>query len=87
MYFVYLLECADGTIYTGITTDVERRLREHQAKKGGSYTRSHGATQMIYREKCRTRSRALRREAEIKSWPRQRKMALAATLLTNIAGT
>ncbi len=76
-YFVYLLKCKDGSIYTGITTDVERRFREHKNKKGGHYTSSHGALKMIHTEQHPTRSAALKREAEIKSWCREKKMKLA----------
>src|SRR4051812_38345355 len=78
MYFVYLLLCKDGSIYTGITTDVARRLEQHKAGKGGAYTRSHGAKKMLYTEKKRNRSFALKREAEIKRWPRAKKLLLRA---------
>ena len=76
MYFVYLLQCCDKSIYTGITTDVQRRFREHKAGKGGAYTSSHPVTKIIYTEKYKTRSKALKREAEIKSWPRKKKIDL-----------
>jgi putative endonuclease len=78
-YFVYLLQCRDGSVYTGITTDVERRFLEHQSKKGGRYTASHDAWRIIYIETRRERSDALKREAEIKSWRRKKKMALSAS--------
>ena len=77
-YFVYLLECADTSIYTGITTDVDRRFAEHKKGTGARYTRAHGARKMLYAECHKTRSAALKREAEIKRWPRKRKMALAS---------
>lgn len=76
MYQVYLLEMSDGTIYTGITTDVERRFKEHGDGKGGHYTRSRKAVRILYTEACKDRSAALKREAEIKSWPREKKVAL-----------
>jgi putative endonuclease len=76
MYYVYLLCCKDKSLYTGITTDVERRFKEHRAGTGGHYTRSHIAERMVYREKAATRSDALKREAEIKSWSREKKMRL-----------
>jgi putative endonuclease len=79
-YFLYLLECSDKSIYTGITTDVARRLREHKdagGKLGARYTRAHGAVKIIYSEAFKTRSAALKREAEIKKWPRKKKLALA----------
>lgn len=76
VYFVYILQCADKTLYTGITTDVVRRLAEHKAGDGGHYTRAHGAKKMVYREKCTDRSAALKREAAIKKLPRKNKLAL-----------
>lgn len=78
MYFVYLLQCADGSIYTGITTDVRRRFEEHKNKKGGHYTSSHPAESIVYTENYATRSQALKREAEIKRWPRVKKLDLFA---------
>ena len=65
MYFIYLLECADNSIYTGITTDVERRFSEHAEGKASHYTRAHGAVKILYTEECENRSEALKREAEI----------------------
>lgn len=76
MYFVYLLQCKDESIYTGITTDVARRFEEHKNGEGGHYTRSKGAVKILYVEKKRNRSSALKREAEIKRWPRQKKLKL-----------
>ena len=75
-YFLYLLECADKSLYTGITTDLKRRLKQHQNKKGGAYTASHRAQKIVYTEKFKTRSDALKREIEIKSWPRKKKLIL-----------
>lgn len=74
-YYVYLLECADKSIYTGITTDVVRRLKEHKEGVGSHYTRAHGAKRMLYSEQQPSRSAALKREAEIKRWPRAKKLA------------
>lgn len=79
MYYVYLLECEDGSIYTGITTDIKRRLKEHKDKIGGHYTRSHGAKKILYSEKYKNRSEASKREAEIKRWPRLKKLKLIKT--------
>lgn len=78
-YFVYLLECNDKSIYTGITTDLKRRLSEHKNKTGGHYTRAHGAKKILYSEKYRTRSAALRREVKIKHWPRREKLKLVTS--------
>ena len=76
MYFVYLLRCKDGSLYTGITTDLERRLEEHKNGTGAKYTRGKKAGRIVYSEKKRNRSTASKREAEIKSWTRAEKLAL-----------
>lgn len=76
MYFVYILECADKTLYTGITTDVARRLQEHKSGAASHYTHSRGAKRMLYSEEHPTRSAALVREAAIKKLPRRNKLAL-----------
>ncbi len=76
-YFVYILECADTTLYTGITTNLDRRLKEHQGKKGARYTRAHGALKIIYSEVHLSQSQALKREAKIKKMRRVQKIALA----------
>jgi len=76
MYFVYILQCADSSLYTGITTDLKRRLAEHKNKKGGHYTSARRVQKMVYSELHPNRSAALRREAEIKRWPRAKKLAL-----------
>ena len=76
MYFVYLLECKDKTIYTGITTDIDRRLEEHKKGIGARYTRGHKAGSIVYIERKRNRSTASKREAEIKSWTRAKKLIL-----------
>lgn len=75
-YFVYILECLDGTLYTGITTDLKRRFAEHRSGKGGNYTSAHGAKRIIHFEKLPTRGGALTREAEIKRLPREKKLAI-----------
>ena len=77
MYYVYILECADGTLYTGITTDVERRLREHQEGKGGNYTRAKGARNILYIEQHLNRSSATIREAAIKKLSKKEKLKLS----------
>lgn len=76
IYFVYILLCEDGSLYTGITTDVERRFKEHQAGKGGHYTRSHKAMKILYTESLHGRGPALKREAEIKGFRREVKLSL-----------
>lgn len=73
---VYIIECGDGTYYTGYTTDIERRLAAHRDGTGAKYTRGRGPFELLYVERFSTRSAALRREAEIKSYSRSRKEQL-----------
>ena len=73
---LYILRCGDGSLYTGITTDVEKRLEAHRSGKGAKYTRGRGPLELVYREECGSHSDALRRELEIKSLPREEKMRL-----------
>ncbi|UFH60229.1 GIY-YIG nuclease family protein [Sulfurovum mangrovi] len=66
-YFVYILKCADDTLYTGIATDIDRRLNEHNSsEKGAKYTRSRRPVSLVYSETFPDRSSASRREYEIK---------------------
>lgn len=76
VYYVYILQCRDKSLYTGITNDLRRRLEEHKRGIASAYTRSHGADRIMYKEKIGERGAALRREAELKKWPRARKMEL-----------
>jgi len=73
-YYVYILECADKTLYTGITTDLDRRFSEHKKGKGGHYTRAHSPKKIRYFEKQPSRSKALKREAQIKKMSRTKKL-------------
>ena len=75
-WYVYMLRCGDGSLYTGYTDDVERRLAVHQSGKGGRYTRSHLPVELAYREQLPDKSAALRREAALKRLSRQEKLAL-----------
>lgn len=75
--WVYILRCADNTLYTGIAADVEKRVEQHNNGTGAKYTRGRGPVTPIYRELCPDRSTALRREAAIKKLSRQEKLALA----------
>ena len=75
--FVYIVRCADNTLYTGWTTDVERRVRTHNAGRGAQYTRRRMPVELVYLEPQPSRADAMRREAAIKRWPRKRKLALA----------
>ncbi len=76
MYFVYILECGDGSFYTGITNDLERRFIQHKNGQGAHYTRVKKVVRLLYTEKHTSRSSALKREAEIKSWRRAEKETL-----------
>ncbi len=73
---LYMLRCRDGSLYTGITTDVEKRLAAHNAGKGAKYTRSRRPVGLVYQEDCVDHSHALRRELEIKALPREEKEKL-----------
>jgi putative endonuclease len=75
---VYLARCGDGTLYTGVTTDPERRLAQHNAGCGGAYTRSRVPVVLVYWEKAPDRSGALRRERAIKRLSRAQKEVLVA---------
>lgn len=75
-HYVYVLECADGTLYTGYTTDPERRVREHNAGEGARYTRGRTPVELVYTEEYDTRSAAMSREYEIKQLSRSEKQTL-----------
>ena len=78
-YFCYILECEDGTYYTGWTTDPERRLKEHNAGRGSRYTRIRRPVKLVYVESQESRNAAMKRELAIKRLPRKRKRALVET--------
>ena len=73
MWYLYILRCGDGTLYTGITTDVERRLEAHRQGRGAKYTRGRGPLELAYQEECGTHSEALKREYAIKQLSREEK--------------
>lgn len=76
-YFIYILKCSDGTLYTGSTNDLEKRVKVHnEGKTAAKYTRSRRPVKMIYSEKFETKSEALKREWEIKKMEREEKMLL-----------
>jgi len=75
-WYLYILRCKDGTFYTGITTDVEKRFQTHQSGKGAKYTRGRRPLELAYREQCGTHSDALKREIQIKRLSREQKQAL-----------
>ena len=73
---LYILRCGDGSLYTGITTDVAKRLEVHRSGKGAKYTRGRGPLELVYVEECGDHSAALKRELEIKKLSREEKMKL-----------
>ncbi len=76
-WFVYIVRCRDGTLYTGISRDVEARVAKHNQGKGARYTRGRAPVALIHTERKPTQADALRREAAVKALSRQRKLALA----------
>jgi predicted GIY-YIG superfamily endonuclease len=76
IWYVYLLRCADGSLYTGITTDIQRRCRQHNNGSASRYTRSRRPTKLVWQEAHPSRSSALQREATIKAMTRRDKLAL-----------
>jgi len=76
VWFLYILECSDGSFYTGVSTDIDRRLREHQEGRASRYTRTRRPVVLVYREECGSRSVSLSRECAVKSLSRLRKAEL-----------
>ena len=76
VWYLYILRCKDDSFYTGITTDVEKRLEVHRSGKGAKYTRGRGPLELVYREECGTHSDALKRELQIKAFTREEKQKL-----------
>ena len=76
---VYILKCADTSLYTGITVDLERRLEEHSKGKGAKYTKHRGPFTVVFKERKETRGQALKREAAIKAMTREEKLGLIGT--------
>lgn len=75
-WVVYILECGDGSLYTGITDNFQRRIKAHESGKGAKYTRGRGPLTLRYMESCGDHSEALRREIQIKALPRGEKQKL-----------
>ena len=76
IWYLYILRCRDGSLYTGITTDVDQRFEAHASGKGAKYTRGRGPLTLVYREECGDHSAALKRELEVKKLTRQEKELL-----------
>ena len=75
-WVVYILQCRDGTLYTGITDRLEHRIKAHNEGKGAKYTRGRGPVTLLWQEPCEDHSQALRREAQVKRLSRAEKLAL-----------
>ena len=84
-WLIYILECRDGSLYCGITNNLEKRLKQHtgEIKGGAKYTRSHRPCQLVYKEKSRSRSDALQREVIIKKMSKVEKQTLINSLKEN----
>lgn len=78
LWWVYLVECRDGSLYCGISNDVDRRVKAHNAGRGARYTRSRGQVKLVWRMLIGTRSKAMRVESKLKKLPRSTKLRLAA---------
>ncbi len=76
MFHCYIVRCSDGTFYTGWTTDIERRLKQHNAGQGARYTRIRRPVKLVYAESLPDRAAAQKRELAIKRLPRAKKLAL-----------
>lgn len=75
-WYLYILRCGDDTLYTGITTDVEKRLEAHRTGKGAKYTRGRAPLELVYREECGSHSNALKRELAVKKLTREQKESM-----------
>ncbi|MBL7071086.1 MAG: GIY-YIG nuclease family protein [Candidatus Omnitrophica bacterium] len=76
MWHVYILKCSDNSLYTGVTNDLPGRVKRHNQRRGGAYTRSRTPVKLIHSEECATKSQALKRELEIKDLSREKKLLL-----------
>lgn len=76
MWHVYIVKCSDDSLYTGVTNDLPKRIKRHNQRRGGAYTRIRTPVTLVYKEPHRTHSQALKREAAIKDLPREKKLAL-----------
>lgn len=76
MHYVYIVKCSDGTLYTGYTNNLNRRIKEHNEGEGAKYTKGRRPVDLVYSEKFKTKSKALKREYRIKQLSRKKKFAL-----------
>jgi putative endonuclease len=79
-WHLYILECADSSLYTGITTDVARRIKQHESGEGAKYTRGRAPLKLLYTKKFKSRSAASKRELEVKKMSREEKLDLIKAL-------
>lgn len=81
-YYVYIVECSDGSFYTGYSLNIEKRLWQHNfGKRGAKSIKGKLPVKLVHSEEYNTKSKALKREIEIKSWPRERKMKLISSII------
>ena len=85
-WYVYILQCQDGSLYTGVTTDVKRRMKMHAAGKGSKYVASKGFKQLIASQVCATQSEACTHEYAIKQLPREEKRAWFSSKAKSLKG-
>ena len=85
MWIVYIIKCIDGSLYTGTTNNLENRFKKHKNGKGARYTRSHAPEKIVFFEKCDNKIVALKREREIKSWPRSKKLSFIESRRSSVA--
>jgi predicted GIY-YIG superfamily endonuclease len=78
-WYVYMVRCKDGSLYTGISNDVAARIKRHNAGTGAAYTRSRKPVVLVWKKRMASQSTALKREATIKRWPKREKEALLDT--------
>ncbi len=79
MWYLYILRLSDGSLYTGIAKDVERRIEQHEEGNGSKYVRSRLPCKLVHVEEMKNRSEALKREAEIKKWNKEKKEDLVSS--------
>jgi len=76
MWYVYILECQNKTLYTGVTDNIDRRVEDHKKGNGGRYTKIAGVNKLLFKEEFGSRIEATKRESQIKGWTRRKKLAL-----------
>ncbi len=83
-WYVYIIECSDKSLYTGITSNIENRIKDHNSGKGCKYTKSRIPVKLMYSETCRSKSIALRREVQLKKWTQAKKLVLIENNFTKL---